>query len=128
MTEPEWLEQEAVEVLHDKSLALHGGAAGVRDAGLLDSALQRPINRFHYEGVTDIAALAATYAVAISGNHPFIDGNKRAAFQAMALFLRINGYRLKVDPAEATAAIYALAAGQLDLERLSEWVRRNTSA
>ncbi len=125
MNEPEWVKQEAVEVLHDKSLVAHGGVAGIRDQGLLESALQRPINRFHYEEVDDLALLAATYAAAISGNHPFVDGNKRAAFHAMTLFLRLNGLRLRVDPAEATAAIYSLAAGELDIDRLAEWLRRN---
>ncbi len=126
MSEPEWLELEAVEVLHDMSLAAHGGAAGVRDQGLLESALQRPANRFHYEGTSDLPLLAAIYAAAISGNHPFVDGNKRAAFHAMTLFLRLNGLRLEVDPSEATAAIYALAAGELGVEQLAEWLRRNT--
>lgn len=128
MSEPERVELETVEVLHDMSLAAHGGASGVRDQGLLESALQRPINRFHYEGLEDLPALAATYAAAISGNHPFVDGNKRAAFHAMALFLRLNGLKLIADQGEAAAAIYALAAGELDAERLAEWLRRNVQA
>ncbi len=105
MSEPEWLELEAIEVLHDVSLARHGGAGGVRDRGLLESSLLRPANRFYYEGVEELAVLAATYAAAISGDHPFVDGNKRAAFQAMALFLRLNGQSLQADSAEATAVI-----------------------
>lgn len=125
MSEPEWLEVEAVEVLHDLSLAEFGGPSGVRDHGLLEPALQRPINRYHYEELTDLHALAATYAAAVSSNHPFVDGNKRAAFHAMALFLRVNGLRLSATTGEAAAAIYALAAGELDLERLAEWLRRN---
>ena len=125
MTEPEWLVSEAVEVLHDRSLSEFGGPPGVRDRGLLESALQRPINRFHYEGLNNLPALAATYAAAVSANHPFVDGNKRAAFHAMTLFLRANGLRLNADTGEASAAIYALAAGELDIERLTEWVRRN---
>ena len=128
MSEPEWLELETVEVLHDMSLAAHGGAAGIRDHGLLESALQRPANRFYYEGVDDLALLAATYAAAISGNHPFVDGNKRAAFHAMVLFLRINGLKLAAEQGEAAAIIYALAAGELDVERLAEWLRRNVQA
>jgi len=125
MTEPEWVELEAIEVLHDMSLATHGGASGVRDQGLLESALQRPINRFLYQSVDDLPSLAATYAEAISGNHPFVDGNKRAAFHAMTLFLRINGVKLTAEQGEAAAIIYALAAGELDVERLAEWLRRN---
>ncbi len=100
----------------------------MRDRGLLESALQRPANRFHYEGAEDLCDLAATYAAAISGNHPFADGNKRAAFQAMTLFLRLNGLSLKVDQGEAAAAIYSLAAGELDIDRLAEWLRRNVRA
>ena len=125
MSEPEWVERESIEVLHDMSLAAHGGAAGIRDQGLLESALQRPINRFFYEGVDDPPILAATYAAAISGNHPFVDENKRAAFHAMALFLRLNGVKLVAEQGEAAAIIYALAAGELDVERLAEWLRRN---
>jgi len=125
MSEPEWVEFETIEVLHDMSLAAHGGAAGIRDQELLESALQRPINRYFYEGVDDLPVLAATHAAAISGNHPFVDGNKRAAFHAMALFLRINGVKLVAEQGEAAAIIYALAAGELDVERLAEWLRRN---
>lgn len=123
MGEPEWLELDSVVALHDRSLALHGGAEGFRDQGLLESALARPFNRFAYEGVDDIAELAATYASAISSNHPFIDGNKRAAFQAMLLFLRLNGFRLKADREEAAAAIYTLAAGEMDITTLSAWIK-----
>lgn len=123
MTEPTWLHAEALIVLHSRSLALHGGPEGLRDAGLLESALQRPMNRFHYEGVDDVVELAATYAVAICGNHPFVDGNKRAAFHAMALFLRVNGKRLVADQVDAALTIMALAAGKLDVEALTAWLR-----
>ena len=123
MAEPEWLELDSVVALHDRSLALHGGAEGVRDRGLLESALARPQNRYAYEGLNDIAELAATYAAAISGNHPFMDGNKRAAFQSLLLFLRLNGYRLEADREEAAAAIYSLAAGELDIATLAAWIR-----
>ena len=88
----------------------------MRDQGLLDSALARPQNRFHYEGVVDYAALAATYAGAIAANHPFIDGNKRAAFLAAGLFLDKNGLRLEADQVEAALTILELAAGKLTID------------
>ncbi len=121
--EPVWVRAEAIKVLHERSLALHGGPSGVRDEGLLQSALERPKNRFHYDGVSDLVVLATTYAVAISGNHPFIDGNKRAAFQAMALFLRVNGKRLVADQADAARTIFKLAAGEIDEVQLTDWLR-----
>ncbi len=121
--EPTWVLIQVLKVLHERSLALHGGASGVRDEGLLESALERPANRFHYEGVDDLLDLAATHAVAISSNHPFVDGNKRAAFQAMALFLRLNGLRLKADQADAARMFFRLAAGQVDIPALAEWLR-----
>ncbi|MEW6596071.1 MAG: type II toxin-antitoxin system death-on-curing family toxin [Pseudomonadota bacterium] len=125
MAEPEWLELEAVLTLHERSLALHGGAPGEHDRGLLESALQRPKNRFHYDGVEDVFDLAATYCAGISSNHPFIDGNKRAAFAALVLFLLVNGYLLEVGWEEATAAIYTLAAGEMDIPTLAAWARKN---
>lgn len=125
MVEPVWIELDAVIALHDRSLALHGGAEGVRDPGLLESALVRPKNRYFYEGVNDLAELAASYATAISDNHPFADGNKRAAFQSLALFLRLNGQRLKADQVDATRTIYKLAGGDIDLPALVRWIRRN---
>lgn len=122
-TEPVWIQPQAIQVLHERSLALHGGPSGVRERGLLESALERPQNRFHYEGVNDLIELAATYAVAVSSNHPFIDGNKRAAFQAMTLFLRINGKRLKADQADAARTIFSVAAGDIDIAQLTDWLR-----
>lgn len=126
--EPIWLEQEAIIALHDRSLALHGGPSGIRDPGLLDSALQRPLNRFHYEGETDLAVLAATYAVGIASNHPFIDGNKRAAYQALILFLALNGRPLVADKVDAIQTMLAVAAGDMDIESLTRWVRTNSSS
>jgi len=122
-SEPVWVRIEAIKVLHERSLALHGGPSGVRDEGLLESALGRPKNRFYYEGVGDLIELAATYAVAVSGNHPFADGNKRAAFHAMTLFLRINGKRLVADQADAAQTMFRLAAGEIDQSRLTDWLR-----
>lgn len=122
--EPRWISREAILVLHDRSIALHGGAQGLRDEGLLDSALARPLNRFHYEGETDIHVLAATYPVALASNHPFADGNKRAAFLAAGLFLRLNGWRLTAAQADAARTVLAVAAGDRDLEPLAAWLRR----
>lgn len=122
-TEPFWVRIEALKVLHERSLALHGGPSGVRDEGLLASALERPKNRFRYEGVDDVVELAATYAVAVSSNHPFVDGNKRAAFHAMALFLRLNDLRLVAEQADAARTIFKLAAGELDIPALTDWLR-----
>lgn len=127
MAEPVWIEQQALLVLHSRSLALHGGAEGLRDIGLLESALHRAPNQFHYQGVTDIAALAASYAFGILRN-PFVDGNKRAAFQSLTLFLRLNGLRLKADRVDATRTILAAAASQLDERDLIAWVKANSQA
>jgi death-on-curing protein len=123
ITEPRWPSKAALIVLHDRSLALHGGAPGLRDEGLLESALARPANLFHYEGVADISTLAASYLVAVASNHPFADGNKRAAFLACGLFLRLNGHRLIAEQAEAARAVLAVAAGERDLATVAEWIR-----
>lgn len=127
MAEPEWIELEAALALHVRSISLHGGARGIRDQGLLESALERPKNRFHYEGLEDLAALAATYCVAVAGNHPFVDGNKRAAFECLLLFLRLHGLRLTADRVDATRTVLAVAAGEIDLDQLTAWVRANLS-
>jgi death-on-curing protein len=122
------IELAALLALHDRTLALHGGAEGVRDAGLLDSALMRPINHFQYEGVDDLPILAAVYAHAISSNHPFTDGNKRTAFQALTLFLRLNGMRLTASQVDAAKTVLRLAAGDLPVETLADWIRANCRA
>ena len=123
--EPIWLRIETILMLHDRGLALHGGPSGVRDLGLLESALARPANRHAYEGVEDLAELAATYASGISSNHPFVDGNKRAAFLAMGAFLDLNGERLIAPQAEAALTIFKLAAGGLTIPETASWVRVN---
>lgn len=123
MSEPRWISKTALLVLHDRSLALHGGAAGLRDEGLLDSALARPANRFHYEGLTDICALAAIYLVALASNHPFVDGNKRAAFLAAGLFLQLNGRRLTAGQADAARIVFAVAGGDRNADALTAWIR-----
>lgn len=119
-----WINKRALLLLHGESVAEHGGAAGMRDEGLLDSALARAPNRAAY-GAPDVAELAAAYAFGIARNHPFVDGNKRAAFLAAGVFLRLNGSRLAASQAEATAAVLALAAGELDEAGFAEWLRRN---
>jgi death on curing protein len=121
--EPRWISKEALLVLHDRSLALHGGADGLRDEGLLESALNRPASRHHYEGVNDICELAATYLIALASNHAFIDGNKRAAFSAAGLFLRLNGRRLVAAQADAARTVLAVAAGRRDIDELAAWIR-----
>ena len=126
MSEPEWLSRQALELLHDESLVEHGGAGGLRDSGLLDSALARTQNLFVYEGVTDPFLLAATYAFGIAKNHPFVDGNKRAAFMAAGLFLRRNGVRLHADKAEAAMVTLDLAAGKITQSQFAKWLRRNS--
>ncbi len=118
----DWIDKRALLLLHDESLAEHGGASGMRDEGLLDSALARPLNLTAYE-TPDHAALAATYGFGIAKNHPFADGNKRAAFLSVGLFLALTGFRLRVSPAEATAAVLAVASGELDEEAFAQWIR-----
>lgn len=109
-------------VAHERQIAKFGGPAGIRDAGALESALGRPRNKLAYVG-TDLASLAAAYAFGIARNHPFVDGNKRAAFVAMMLFLRLNDVRFAPSPAEATLAILGLAAGEISEENLARWIR-----
>jgi death-on-curing protein len=126
--EPRWISKDALLILHDRSIALHGGAPGMHDEGLLESALARPANHFHYQGVSDICVLAATYLVAVASNHPFIDGNKRAAFLAAGLFLRRNGRRLTATQADAAMTVLNVAAGQRDIPTLAEWIRSRSEA
>ena len=120
----EWLELPHILDIHSEQLALFGGPDGVRDMGLLESALARPENKAAY-GVSSIAELAAAYAFDISRNHPFIDGNKRTAFAAMIVFLELNGYELTAAPAQATATMLALAAGEIDEVILAHWIGDN---
>ena len=124
MSEPEWLDTTIVLDVHAEQLALFGGAEGVRDIGLLESALARPLNKFAY-GETDLAALAAAYAFGIARNHPFVDGNKRAAFASIIVFLGLNEIDFDVPPEAATAIILSLAAGEVSEESLARWIRDN---
>jgi death-on-curing protein len=121
-----WVDKQLLLLLHDESLAEHGGAAGIRDEGLLDSALARPMNLIAY-GEPDLAELAASYGVGLAKNHPFVDGNKRAAFLAVGLFLRLNGHRLNASPAAATVAMIDVAAGTLNEADFADWIRRHSA-
>ena len=117
-----WIDKQALLLLHGESLAEHGGAAGMRDEGLLDSALARARNLAAYGG-PDVADLAAAYGSGISQNHPFVDGNKRAAFLSVGLFLALNSYRLAATQADATNAMLSLAAGELEEVEFAGWLR-----
>ncbi len=120
------LSVQLVLAIHDEQLAEHGGSTGLRDAGLLDSALARPLNWAGY-GVPDVAELAAVYALGIVQNHPFIDGNKRTGFVALELFLRLNGCVFTVGDAEAVVMTLAMAAGELPDDAFTAWVRGHTA-
>jgi death-on-curing protein len=124
MSEPRWLDVNIMLDVHAEQLALFGGPEGVRDLGLLESALGRPLNKFGY-GESDLAMLAAAYGFGIARNHPFIDGNKRAAFAAIIVFLGLNGIDFDVPSEQATAIILSLAAGEVSEESLARWIRDN---
>ena len=127
MSDWKWINRQVLLLLHDESLAEHGGAAGIRDEGLLDSALARPRNLALYEE-PDVAGLAASYAVGLAKNHAFVDGNKRAAFLSVGLFLGLNGYRLQASQVAATLAVLAVAAGEMDEPGFAAWVRHHLQA
>ena len=118
--EPVWLDANVALAIHERQLAEHGGGVGVRDEGLLESALGRPVNRWAY-GEDDLCALAAAYAFGVARNHPFIDGNKRTAWVLARLFLRLNGAVMMFAPEEAIRTVLALAAGDLSEEELADW-------
>jgi death on curing protein len=121
MSEPRWLDVGLVLDFHAEQLALFGGPDGVRDLGLLESALARPINKFAY-GETDLVVLAAAYGFGIAKNHPFVDGNKRAALASMIVFLGLNHLDLDAPQEEAAAIVFSLAAGEITEEALARWI------
>ena len=125
MSDWRWIDRRALLLLHDESIAEHGGAPGIRDEGLLESALARPLNLEAY-GTPDWAELAASYGVGLAKNHPFVDGNKRAAFLAVGLFMALNGHRLVATQAEATLTMLAVAAGTLDEPSFAAWLRAHS--
>ena len=126
MSEPLWLSMDAVQAIHEELIAEYGGSPGVRDEGLLDSALARPRQILAY-GDPNLFALAAAYAFGIVRNHPFVDGNKRTGLMAAYVFLRLNGYRLNASEAEAVVAFQDLAAGEVDEATLAKWIEVNAA-
>ena len=125
MTEPVWLAKLEVLAIHDRQLAEHGGAAGIRDTGLLESAIARAQQHYAY-GESDIFDLAAAYTVGIVRNHPFIDGNKRTGFVTGILFVELNGRRFTASEPDATQAVLDLAAGEMSEGEFAAWLRDNT--
>ena|SRR5215217_6539863 len=125
--EPEWIPPSVALAIHERQLAEHGGGAGVRDEGLLESALARPVNAWHY-GQVDMAALAAAYAFGVARNHPFVDGNKRTAWVLARLFLRLNAVDIQFEQADAIRIMLALAAGEVTEDALAGWFRERIAA
>jgi len=119
-----WVREDVILAVHDRLLAVHGGAAGIRDRGLLDSAMARPRNLAAY-GAPDAFQLAAAYASGIMDNHPFVDGNKRAGFMAAFIFLSRNGWDLSASEVEATRTMLSLAAGEISEEQFAVWLGEN---
>jgi len=127
MSDSRWLTRRMVEAFHHESLARFGGAGGVRDEGLLESALARPQNRAAYEEAPPIFSLAADYCFGIVRNHPFVDGNKRAGLLSARVFLALNEYRFEPDEAMTVEMIRGLAAGEVDYQALVQWLTDNSS-
>jgi death-on-curing protein len=125
--EPLWITYEQAIAIHSRQLRRFGGSPGLRDEGMLRSALERPINKWRYEQ-SEMPELAAAYAFGLAKNHAFIDGNKRIAFMSMMVFLLKNDIGFSPDPAESTAMILSLAAGEVSEESLTRWIRDNWPA
>jgi len=122
--EPIWLTYDQVTAIHSRQLRRFGGAAGLRDEGLRRSAIERPVNKWHYEQA-ELPELAAAYAFRLAKNHAFVDGNKRIAFMSLMTFLRRNGVRFAPEQAHATAMMMSLAAGEVSEDSLTRWIRDN---
>ena len=125
MIEPRWLALVQPLAIHSDQMQAHGGSLGLRDRGLLESALDRPRNRLRYEPDSDLPALAAAYGFGLANNHPFVDGNKRVAFQSMYLFLGLNGFRIEAPEEEVVAVVLSLASGDVDESGLADWLRQH---
>lgn len=122
---PKWISKRALLLLHEESLAEFGGARGLRDEGLLESALASPQNIHAYKSASMAAELAAAYGYGITKNHAFVDGNKRAAFLSIGLFLGMNGYRLTAEQADAVTVVLGVASGEVDETDLAAWIAAN---
>ena len=126
MQELFWITREAAIAFHERQLSEHGGGTGVRDMGLLESALAKPQNLFAYsDGTVDLAAMAASYAYGIATNHPFIDGNKRTALAVSFVFVEVNGASMTASEPDAYTVFLALAAGEVSEDELAAWFRKN---
>ena len=126
MSEPIWVPNQAVYIIHDRQIARHGGASGLRDEGLLQGALQRPINKWQYEN-SDTFGCAAAYAFGVAKAHAFVDGNKRTAFVTSVTFLRLNGWHFVTKPAEGVAFMEDLASGAVSEESFRNWLEQNST-
>ena len=126
MSEPIWVPAQAIHIIHDRQIARHGGASGLRDEGLLQGALQRPTNKWQYENSGTFGS-AAAYAFDIAKAHAFVDGNKRTAFVTSVTFLRLNGWHFVIEPAEGVAFMEDLASGAVSEERFKNWLEQNAT-
>ena len=126
MSEPIWVPTRAVHIVHDRQIARHGGASGLRDEGLLQNALQRPVNKWQYENA-DTFECAAAYAFGIAKAHAFVDGNKRTAFVTSVTFLRLNGWRFITEPADGIAFMENLASDVVSEEQFKNWLKRSST-
>ena len=126
MSEPIWVPNRAVYIIHDRQIARHGGASGLRDEGLLQGALQRPINKWQYEN-SDTFGCAAAYAFGVAKAHAFVDGNKRTAFVTSVTFLRLNGWHFVTKPAEGVIFMEDLASGAVSEESFRNWLEQSST-
>ena len=126
MSEPIWVPNQAVYIIHDRQIARHGGASGLRDEGLLQGALQRPINKWQYEN-SDTFGCAAAYAFGVAKAHAFVDGNKRTAFVTSVTFLRLNGWHFVTKPAEGVTFMEDLASGAVSEEIFRNWLEQSST-
>ena len=126
MSEPIWVPNQAVYIIHDRQIARHGGASGLRDEGLLQGALQRPINKWQYEN-SDTFGCAAAYAFGVAKAHAFVDGNKRTAFVTSVTFLRLNGWHFVTKPAEGVTFMEDLASGAVSEESFRNWLEQSST-